>query len=178
MLGLQNISLCDVGLRSELFRLRRQSAIAVTSAAFNSSDYLEQPRCGRARVTSSISTETPLIAQALEITCSVSRGSAVKRVGVTRSVVAAVLRQTVVTDSEFHVTDGTLDIVLVFAGGMGCILRILPDPVFVEEDDVPSNAPLSSQRARLRTLTDSSDRISSRTLSFLASIIWFSSLLC
>lgn len=65
VLGLQNISLRDVGLRSELFRLGRQSAIAVTSAAFNSSDCLQQPRCGRARVTSSIS-ETPLIAKHLK----------------------------------------------------------------------------------------------------------------
>lgn len=45
--GLQSISLRHVGLGSELFRRRRQSAIAVISAAFNCSDCLEQPRVSR-----------------------------------------------------------------------------------------------------------------------------------
>lgn len=54
---------------------------------------------------------------------------------------------TVITDSEVHVTDGALEVVPVLAGGMGGILRILPAPVFVAEDDQPSNEQRSSQSA-------------------------------
>lgn len=74
--------------------------------------------------------------------------------------------------AKFHVINGDLDVVPFFAGGMGCISRVLPTPLPVEEDDLPSNALSSSQRACLRSCTNSSDRISSRTLSLLASFIW------
>lgn len=62
------------------------------------------------------------------------------------------LRQAAITGSGFHVIDGALDVAPVFARGMRCILRLLPAPISVDEEDLASSTMSSSQKACLSQL--------------------------